>query len=340
MGLDLSPALLLPGRNVLAIQVIAYARLSRVRLVPILAVVPAPDPSRDRQRTGGLMAGSDGGPDPFLLAYREGRILQRDNRLPEALKEFERAHRIRPEAVEPHLRRLACHRALGETALVESLSREAIERGEIFEDARIWRAWFQAALVDLRLPPAEALPGLPRESRPAPARAARDYRWLLEALAARCALRIDCGGGDREAGEGQGWSGDRFFLGGSSTRSPCRAGKESAAVSRGTIYCTERVFPGKDFFRAGYLIPLPPGRYRIGLHFCERSNRRPNGRVFSIVLEGRTAIEGYEPLEAGFEVNDIRSFDLDLRDGALELDFAVHIGVPSIAAIEIEMIGP
>ena len=341
MPLEIGPALLVPGRNVLAIQVLACDRRSHVRLLPVLALVPAADPSRDRNRTGGLLCGPDGAPDPFLFAYREARILQRAGRFPEALAEFERAHRIRPEAAEPHLRRLACLRALGEIARVESLSREAIERGEIIEDARIRRAWFQTALVELDRPPADALLALPREPRAAPARAAGDYRWLLGVLAARGALRIDCGGGDFEDGEGRRWSGDRFFVGGSSDPSLCRAGKESAVVGGATIYGTERIFPGNEYhaYRAGYLVPLPPGRYRVALHFCERMNRAPNGRIFSILLEGRTVLEGYEPLKAGFEEPEVRSFDLDVTDGALDLDFAVHQGVPGIAGIEIEPIG-
>jgi hypothetical protein len=221
---------------------------------------------------------------------------------------------------------------------MESLAREAIGRGEILEDARVWRAWFQAALVDLRLAPAEALAGLPRDPRAGDsAGAAGEYRWLLGALASGGALRIDCGS-ELDGVEGRSWSRDRFFRAGSTTPRVCLAGQE-AAPSGATIYCTERVFPGQGFLRAGYLIPLPPGRYRVALHFRERSNRVPDGRVFSILLEGRTAIEGHEPLDAGFDVPDVRSFDLEVIDGALELDFVAHRGTPSIAAIEIEAAG-
>jgi len=339
MPLELGPGLLLPGRNVLAVQAMTCDRRSPLRVLPVLALVPTPEPSRDRKRTGGLLSGPDGSPDPFLLAYREGRLLQRAGRFPEALAEFERARRIRPEAAEPHLRLLACHRALGDLERVEFLSREAIERGEILEKARIWRAWFQASLVDLRRSPAEALAGLPRDPRGARGGAAKDHRWLLETLAGGGALRIDCGVPDLEAGKDRGWSGDRFFLGGSDTPS-LESGDQEAAPDGDAIYRTERLFSGKGSFRAGYLVPLPPGRYRVTLHFCERMNRAPNGRIFSILLEGRTALEGYEPLEAGYEMPDVRSFDLDVTDGALDLDFAVHQGAPSIAAIEIEPIAP
>jgi hypothetical protein len=69
-------------------------------------------------------------------------------------------------------------------------------------------------------------------------------------------------------------------------------------------------------------------------------DRSPDGSTFAVLFEGEAKIEGYRPLLAGFPLPDIRSFDLELSDGALEIDFVACLRAPSIARIEIEAIAP
>jgi WD40 repeat protein len=339
------PSRVRAGRNVLAIQVLSYGLDSRLHLLPVLAAVPAADVEGDRRRTANLAAGADGRPDASLLAYREGRILERAGRTAAALEAFERASALDRGSVEPLLRRLACHRALGEPEVAEALAREAIEAGSIAEPARLWRAWHHAAMVDLALSPARAVALLPREPAASRPRLSSHYRALLEGLAARGSIRINAGGGDVETGDGRRWSSDRFFLSGHShdlRRSSRRLG-ERPGVAAETPEDSERWFPGTETFRRGYSIPLPPGRYHVTLHLRERTQDNRAERVFDVLLEGRLVpANGDCGHRGGGELGAsprVHCADWTVADGTLDLDFLAHSCNPGVCAIEIEMDG-
>jgi WD40 repeat protein len=342
---EIDPSILRQGKNVLAIQALSYGLDSRLHLLPVLAAVPAPQAERDRDRTDHLLARADGSPEPSLLAYRDGRILQRGGRHAEALARFEKAGDLDRGAAEPLLRRLACHRALGEHAHAETLAREAIERGVIPETSRLWRAWHHLALVDLHRSPAEALASWPRDTGQELAGPASDHRAILEELAAGRAIRIHCGGDEVEARDGKRWLRDRFHVGGvvveRGTVHPHAAlsssGGEALETPVGPGH-RERAFPGTTRFRPGYSLPLPPGRYRITLHFVEWIHMLPGKRVFDVLLEGRTVIESCNPLRLGSAPFAGRKLEVDVRDGALDLDFIAHQDQPRIAAIEVELL--
>ncbi|MBI4602275.1 MAG: protein kinase [Planctomycetes bacterium] len=347
-ALEIEAGRLEAGKNVLALQVLSYGLDSRLHILPVLAGVPAADAERERNRTENLFAGQDGAPDASLAAYREGRILQRAGRPAEALRHFERAGEVDRGSAEPLLRRIACHRALGEPAVAESLSREAIEQGDIVEGDRLWRAWLHAVLVDPRRPPTEALASLPRDPRRGAASAdsaASGCRWLLEELAASKTLRLNCGGGDHQAKDGKRWSRDRFFLSGVSSdkHASSRGGQAKAPGGDGddaALHGIERWFPGPHgTYSRGYSIPLPPGRYRVSLHFVESTYRLPGGRVFDVLLEGKVVLAGYDPVLIGFTLHDIRTFDVEVVDGAIEIDFLSHREAPRLAALEVEATG-
>jgi hypothetical protein len=106
------------------------------------------------------------------------------------------------------------------------------------------------------------------------------------------------------------------------------------------LYQTERYFPAATPGRAPYEVPLPPGRYRVTLHFAEVWHRGSGERVFDILLEGRTVLEGFEPGAAGFATAVRKSFEVDVKDGLLELAFRRRAGHPKVSAIEIERITP
>ena len=346
---EASPTLLHQGRNVIAIQALTYGLDSHLHVLPVLAVVPAADPERDRRRTENLARTADGAADPSLLAYREGRLHQRGGRLREALAEFERCRVLDPGAAEPVLRRMACHRALGESQQAADLARAAIKDGDVLENGRLWRAWIKTMLVDLRRSPSEAIAELPRSASADASSAAEDHKWLLEQLAAGQPLRIHCGGGEQPSldrprdGEMAGvpWGRDRFAV----TRSPVALTEEAAPPSdvgakkspgRDRIV---RRFPGKAPFRSGYSIPLPPGHYRVTLQLSDLTLQPPGARIFDVILEGTAVVEGYDPGRAGLTALVGRSADLDVTDGFLEIDFLAHKGDPQIAAIELVRLG-
>jgi serine/threonine protein kinase/WD40 repeat protein len=334
--LEVSPALLRSGKNVLAVQALSHGLDSRVHILPVLALVPVPEAERDSRRAGNLAAGEGGAPDAALLVYRDGRILQRAGRLPEALVELERAGGLDRGAAEPLLRRLACHRALGEPGRAEMLAREAIEAGEVLDDVWLWRAWLHTTLVDLRRSPAAALASLPADPRAAPARAASDHRWLLDELTRGAAIRINCGGGDVESKDGKRWSRDRFVLGGFShdRRPGAERGAEPPGEGDRALISTERWFGGTGPLRRAYSIPLPSGRYRVLLHLDERTISGGGRRLYDVLLEGRSVRESGETLRALPGTPERRSFEVTVVDGALDIDFVAHQNNPGISAIE------
>ncbi len=337
--LDATP--LGPGWNVLAVQGLTFSRDVAVSLLPVLAAKVRPVALRDRNHTSHLLRDAGGAPDQILLAYRDGRILQRGLKLPEALAEFERCSSLDPSRPEPFLRRIDCLRSLGEVERAESLARQAIECGEMAGDDRIWRSWFVASVCDLRRTVREALDRLPPDPQTGPRSHWEDYRWILESLAGPRVLRINCGGASHRGVDGKTWSEDRFAMGGANGRGigDPPPHPEIEGTEDDPLYQTERWFRGEASFRPGYRIPLPPARYRIRLHFSEVIFRAAKSRYFDVLLEGKTILQEYEPLRAGFAKPDARAFELEVADGFLEIDFLARVENPKISAIEVEHLG-
>ena len=79
--------------------------------------------------------------------------------------------------------------------------------------------------------------------------------------------------------------------------------------------------------------------YRVNLHIAEIFYRERGQRSFSVLLEGKPVLESYEPLAAGFSKAETRSFEVDVTDGFLDIEFR-HGGAdnPKISAISIERI--
>ena len=329
-----------PGRNTLAMHVLSYALHSRMYASPILYAIPTTaSKDRDRKLTENLPLDAGGRPEPSLLAYREGRVSQRAGEMAIALSHFERACEGDSVFAEPYLRRIACHRALGELAGAESLARDAIEKGAVLDADRLWQAWLRTSLVDLRRTPAELLGSSPRDPGPALASTSRVYRRLLEELAANRRVRINCGGGEVQGPGGEVWLADCFHMGGA----PVEKGKLprrrlGAPTTVSPPEGTERWFPGTSPPRDAYSIPVPPGRCRVSLHFTEWVHHTRRNRVSDIVIEGKVVLEGHEPLLAGYGVKDVRSFELEVVDGRLDLGFLAHKGEPLLTDIEIELL--
>jgi len=335
---EVAGARLRPGRNVIALQVLSYGLDSMMHALPVLVAEPIVRKEDDRRRTENLEE-REGRPELSLLAYREGRVSERAGAIAEALSHFERACEGEGSFAEPLLRRIGCHRALGELARTESLARDAIEKGDILDADRLWRAWLRASFVDLRRSPAEVLASFPRDPQPERFSTSRAYRRLVEELAGERKVRINCGGAEFREPDGKAWLEDCFSLGGSSMEKgkvpaprPGPPSKDSPPES------TERWFPGKSPQRDAYAIPLPHGRHRVSLHFIEWVQHNRGSRIFDIVIEGKVALEGHEPLAAGFGMRDVRSFDVEVVDGRLDVSFMAHKGTPFITDLEVEIL--
>ena len=199
-----------------------------------------------------------------------------------------------------------------------------------FKDhAGLWSQWAAVSLADLSASPAALLQVLPQgkaESGPAP-----DVGWLLDRLEKSEAIRINWGSEDFQAPDGRFFSRDRFFLGGRVSKQ--HAG-DIAATDLDPLYQTGRSFPFLS--RAGYDIPLPPGRYRIALHFAETSMKKTGERRFGATIEGKWIFKTHEPLQTGFATAASKTVTTAVLDGLFNLEFHFEISSPKVSTIEIE----
>ncbi|MBN8217416.1 MAG: hypothetical protein J0L75_12295 [Spirochaetes bacterium] len=93
--------------------------------------------------------------------------------------------------------------------------------------------------------------------------------------------------------KGRRWLPDQEFQG-----EEAYGGSGGTAVDRGKLDIKDPVAPGiycSEIYgnRIQYKIPLPPGRYRVRLHFCESyiKNSKPGMRLFNVLIAGRLVEE-------------------------------------------------
>src|SRR5690606_6249539 len=218
-----------------------------------------------------------------------------------------------------------------------AFAREALENGGLLDDGGIWAEWSLATFGDLRRPLSDALASWPTGAA-AKSRHGAELRSIVEDLSTRGAVRINCGGDRIETEDGVVWSDDKLFLGGMYLfgESRTRGGSPARAAGRTAHKESQRAFPGDQQIRPAYRVPIPPGRYTATLHCAERYARSPGERVFDILLEGNVVLEGYEPPRELDSPAGITSFEVDVRDGFLDIDFLSVRGSPVISALEIE----
>jgi hypothetical protein len=165
-----------------------------------------------------------------------------------------------------------------------------------------------------------------------------DVAWLLERLSAGEPVRIRCGGGEYREPGGTLWGKDRFARGG---RAAMPWGGDVRGTDADPLYQKERYFPLEEAGElSAYAIPLPPGSYRVHLHFSEVYRNIPDVRRFDVLLGGRKVIEDFDPMEGGFATAIEKVFDAEVRHGLLEIRF-VHRpprDPPKVSAIEVERV--
>jgi len=71
----------------------------------------------------------------------------------------------------------------------------------------------------------------------------------------------------------------------------------------------------------------------VTLHFAEiywpaRDRASDFVRSFDVALEGRKVLEDYRPLDRGFATADVRSFEVAVEDGILDIAFIHRIENP------------
>ena len=77
-----------------------------------------------------------------------------------------------------------------------------------------------------------------------------------------------------------------------------------------------------------YQFDVPNGHYRVDLRFAELVERKKGARIFNVTIEGDPVIPYIDVVaEApGRYVALDRSFEVDVSDGQLNIDFGAHIG--------------
>jgi len=232
-----------------------------------------------------------------------------------------------------------CLRGVGNFEQTEAWVRKALRTAT--PGAPLRDLWWTLALVDLHLPPGEAIarlgdpPGAGRED------GLEDLRCALGRIAKDGAIRIDCGGEDDVTLEGIAWGADRFFTSGIRDRhTPDPRAGRSAVRDMSLIHDTWRTFHGKDVLPSGYHIPLPPGRYRVALHLVHGREDPPSipHITLDLVVNGKVILEGFDLTQLQLKGGSIhaKKFEVDIPEGFLDLHLRTRWGVPKISAIEIE----
>ena len=310
--------------------------------------VPAEErAAADRQRLAQFLALPASDERSKVVAYAEARLLERAGRRTEAVAELEKLVASHCNEPAPYLRLARSRMDSGELARAESLLAEAITNG--VECPEVWALWLVAASRARDADPGRLLAAMPREASPEPearhgpiaSRARVDVRESLEALAGARAIRVNSGGKPYVSRNGARWSEDRCYRGGQRYFEH-RGGDflyegEIAGTDDPFLYRSERWFypepaPSYRFF-------VPPGRYTVRLHFAEITYEKTATRVFDIALEGRVVLESFDPRAAGFATAQVKSFEVDVTDGCLEIDLVHRLENPKISAIEIVLPG-
>jgi beta-galactosidase len=89
----------------------------------------------------------------------------------------------------------------------------------------------------------------------------------------------------------------------------------------------------------GYRIPLENGRYRVRLGFLEPvKDAQPGARRFSVAINGTTVLRGLDIVAAaGAPATAVtRSFDAEVRDSILRLDFVPELGEAVLSNLVVE----
>ncbi len=332
VAIEIDISLLHPRTNILAIQGLNRRLASSdFSLSPTLTAFPLPEQTLllARRRFDAFRARADGADAAARLEYFEGRLLEQEGKSAEAFERYEKVlSRKESSWPEPYLRAAALLRASAkpERAL------EIVGKGlatEAGESDRLWDLWIEIAVKDMKKDARAVLRALP-QSREGWSRGA-DIRWALEEIDRGRVLRINAGGEEHRGAGGVVWSKDRLFRGGGVNRVHI----DGAGTGDAALYGSERWFSPEEGASVGYGIAVPSGRYRVTLHFAEIIQRASGQRVFDGSIEGKRVFTEYEPLKAGFAAAELKSFDVEVRDGILDIEFHSRRGSPTVSAIEV-----
>jgi len=134
------------------------------------------------------------------------------------------------------------------------------------------------------------------------------------------------------------WYGDRAFVahswgyeGGTTAASYVPIGN----TTEDTLYQTQR--QGTFRYRVWLSNGAYQGRYRVELHFAELQVSSAGQRVFNVQLEGHPVLQNFDIYAAagGAYMANVQTFDVQVMDDELDIDFIPVNGAPAVNAIRV-----
>jgi len=149
--------------------------------------------------------------------------------------------------------------------------------------------------------------------------------------------RINAGDGNYTDSWGQEWQADQGFNTGSTftTTTPI------AGTSDPALFQSERWDPG-GAPELQYSLPVPNGLYRVNLYFAEiySGTQSVGARVFDVVMENTLVFDNLDIFaEVGGNTALIKTVDVEVTDGVLEIQFLHEVENPKVTAIEVFAVG-
>ena len=154
--------------------------------------------------------------------------------------------------------------------------------------------------------------------------------WAQDAL-----IRINSGTSTEATAEGETFIGDSFFF--ASTVGPIIS-RNIAGTTNDDLYLSERL-TNDDGDTLFYEIPVPEnGSYSVNLHFAETAFDQVGQRIFDIVIEGNTAFDNYDIMEAAGDNNTAQVENITgifVNDGFLTIELEAETERAKINGIEV-----
>ncbi|WP_347157367.1 malectin domain-containing carbohydrate-binding protein [Pontibacter chitinilyticus] len=152
------------------------------------------------------------------------------------------------------------------------------------------------------------------------------------------AIRINAGGAAYQAKNGDNFMADQYF---STTNSNTYSNTSIADIGNtedDLLYKTERS-GNTDRGSFTYSIPVKNGNHTVKLHFAEiysTSTADIGRRVMNVKVEGQTVLSNYDIIaDVGVRTAVVKSYDVAVTDGVLNLEFAATANRPKVSAIEV-----
>jgi hypothetical protein len=145
-------------------------------------------------------------------------------------------------------------------------------------------------------------------------------------VASQQSIRINLGGVAFTDGGGTLWQADQYFTGG------------TAAVGNFDVAGTtdDALYLARRYGAFTYAIPAVNGTYTLNLHLMDPLYTVSGKRLFSVKAEGLTILSNFDiAANGGGKAKLVKSFTVNITDGALNLQTIKNLDNPIISAIEL-----